>query len=259
MLMLKPLFIALTLALAAPLHAETGGLPVSGELLPGWREADGRQVAGLSIRLAPGWKTYWRAPGEGGIPPRFNWSGSSNLASVDVRYPMPKIMEQFGIQVIGYDRDVVFPLIITARDRAKPVTIRAEVEIGVCQEVCIPTTLQLRGKLPEKGTYDAAIGTSLDLQPVRSGSFSCEIEPIADGLRLSAITPQPQMSVLAAVIETRNRDIWISPSTLSRAAGNLVATVEMVPPSAQPFSLARDEVRLTVIGKDAAVEMQGCR
>ena len=44
-------------------------------LIAGWRQADGSRLAGIEIRLAPGWHTYWRAPGSAGIPPTFDWSG----------------------------------------------------------------------------------------------------------------------------------------------------------------------------------------
>lgn len=257
--MLKTLLFTLFAALAAPVHAQSNGLPVSGELLPGWRTKDGHHVAGLAIRLAPGWKTYWRAPGEGGIPPRFNWSGSTNLASVEVHYPVPKVMDQLGIPVIGYDSDVVFPLIVTARDRRQPVTIRAEIELGVCEEVCIPVALQLRGDLPVPGGPDPEISASLQSKPDQGGHMTCRIEPIADGLTLTAIISEPSLNAEAAVIEAGDSDLWISPATVSRSGGKFAATVELVPPTAQPFALARDSVRMTLIGHGRAVEFLGCR
>lgn len=257
--MLRSLTLALFASLAVPVNAQSSDLPASGDLLPGWREADGRHIAGLEIRLQPGWKTYWRSPGEGGIPPSFNWSGSANLASVDVRFPIPKVMDQYGLTAIGYDSDTVFPLIVTAKDASQPVSIRAEIEIGVCDEVCIPMTLRLKGELPVSGANDTAIRASLEHQPRPGGQFACNIEPIADGLRLIASTPEPSMETALAVVETSDVDVWVSPGTMSRSTGNLVTTVEMVPPSAQPFALARNDVRLTLIGDGAAIEMQGCR
>ena len=58
-------------------------------ILTGWRDANGTHYAALEIMLAPGWKTYWRTPGDAGIPPQFNWSGSENLSAVGVSYPVP--------------------------------------------------------------------------------------------------------------------------------------------------------------------------
>ena len=73
---------ALAALLVLPAQAQVPDSVAEIGIVPGWRDSDGRHVAGLSIRLAPGWKTYWRSPGEGGIPPVFNWSGSSNISGV---------------------------------------------------------------------------------------------------------------------------------------------------------------------------------
>ncbi len=232
---------------------------MDGELLSGWREADGRHFSGLHLKLAPGWKTYWRAPGAGGIPPRFNWSGSRNLASVEVMYPVPKVMVQNGLRSIGYDEDVVFPLIIKARDTSEPVALRGEIEVGVCEEVCIPMTLQLTAILPAEGRHDASISKSMTNQPIKAGSFKCEISPISDGLHLRAETMEARLTAEIVVIETATPGVWVSPSEMTQNGVSLVAEVEMVPPSAQPFALARSDVRMTLIGGGRAIELQGCR
>ncbi|MFX4601211.1 protein-disulfide reductase DsbD domain-containing protein, partial [Acinetobacter baumannii] len=44
---------------------------------------------GLELRLEPGWKTYWRSPGDAGFAPRLDWSGSGNLAGATLSYPAP--------------------------------------------------------------------------------------------------------------------------------------------------------------------------
>ena len=248
---------ALILMLAGP--ATAGGDPASGSILTGWRQDGGQHVAGLSVRLAPGWKTYWRAPGEGGIPPRFNWSGSSNLASVEVLYPVPRVIDQNGLRSIGYVSDVVFPLLVTPHDTSKPVRLTGEIEIGVCEDICIPLVLVVRGELPATGKHDARIAAGLKAQPRQAGNFRCEITPIADGLRLTAAADLPEMPGEIAVIETGEPGVWVSPAAMKRDGGRLMAQVEMVPPNAQPFALARSEVRMTVIGNGRAVEMTGCR
>src|SRR3954451_2214485 len=45
--------------------------------------------AGVEMKLAPGWHTYWRYPGDSGVPPEFDFSSSDNLKSATVRYPAP--------------------------------------------------------------------------------------------------------------------------------------------------------------------------
>ena len=85
-------------------------------LIAGTRTAsDGVIPAGIEIKLKPGWHTYWRYPGDAGIPPRFDFQGSQNVKSVEVRWPAPKRLPEGSVITIGYDRDVILPLAIVPR------------------------------------------------------------------------------------------------------------------------------------------------
>ena len=228
------------------------------DFMPGWRDG-GTHVAGLSIYLAPGWKTYWRSPGDSGIPPRFNWSGSSNISDVEVRFPVPQIYDQYGMRSIGYENYVTFPLLITARDSALPISLEGEVNIGVCEEVCVPVTLNVSTTLPAVGSYDRSLATILDDKPEAGGHLTCEISPIADGLRMTAVASFPRLKgEEVTIIETGDPEVWVSPPTVERQGDKLRAEVEMVAPTAKPFALARSEVRMTVIAGGRAIEMVGC-
>ena len=99
-----------SLAAATPLAANPYSDHVSVRLLSGWQQADGSHLAGLELRLAKGWKTYWRSPGDAGVPPLFSWDGSGNVASVDVIWPRPEVFYQNGLRSIGYSDHVVLPL-----------------------------------------------------------------------------------------------------------------------------------------------------
>ena len=84
------------------------------EILPGWRTASGDHVAGIKITLAPGWITYWRAPGEAGIPPQFDWSGSENLGEVGFHWPVPQIIVSNGVTTLGFEGEFILPIEVTA-------------------------------------------------------------------------------------------------------------------------------------------------
>jgi DsbC/DsbD-like thiol-disulfide interchange protein len=94
--------------------------------------------AGVEIRLKPGWHTYWRYPGDAGVPPRFDFEGSQNIKSVDVRWPAPKRLPEAGMTAIGYDRDVILPLVIVPQDPGKPVVLRLKLDYAVCEKLCVP-------------------------------------------------------------------------------------------------------------------------
>ncbi|NNE80355.1 MAG: hypothetical protein HKN18_08800 [Silicimonas sp.] len=250
--------IAAILALTSPALAQMPGELARAEIDAGWR--DGKtHVAGLTIRLAPGWKTYWRAPGDAGIPPTFNWSGSRNVADVSVQFPVPQVFDQNGMQSLGYDETVTFPLRIAVRDSNAPVRLQGEIDIGVCEEICVPLRLKVLASLPVDGNQGAALAALLNDRPETGGRLSCEIAPISDGLRLSAEVAVPRMGQgMVAVIETSNPEVWVSQPSIRRQGDMVRAEVEMVAPSARPFALARSDIRMTVIAGGRAVEMIGC-
>ncbi len=100
---------------------------------------DGLGGAGFQVELAPGAVTYWRDPGESGVPPTFDFSGSINLARAEVDYPAPKrIREPDDSEAFGYARGVVFPIRVVPLDRSKPVTLSAKVNYAVCEKICLP-------------------------------------------------------------------------------------------------------------------------
>ncbi|WP_164879633.1 protein-disulfide reductase DsbD domain-containing protein [Afifella aestuarii] len=99
---------------------------------------DGEVMAGIEIELEPGWHTYWRSPGDVGIPPRFDFSGSENLRSAQVLYPAPERYDDgTSISAVYFDR-AALPVLVTADDPAKPVVLKLSAFYGVCKDVCIP-------------------------------------------------------------------------------------------------------------------------
>ena len=103
---------------------------------------------GVEIELAEGWKTYWRMPGEAGVPPQFAWDGSGNLSGVQVSYPAPKRIPEAGAETIGYKSRVVFPFAAKAAVPGKPVLLKLEAEFGICKEICVPAQANLVLTLP---------------------------------------------------------------------------------------------------------------
>jgi DsbC/DsbD-like thiol-disulfide interchange protein len=118
-------------------------------LSAGARDGTASIRAGVEIRMARGWHTYWRYPGDAGIPPRFDWSGSSNLAAAEILWPAPtRIAVEGGIESIGYKDGVVLPVVIRPTDATKPVALRLKVDFGVCEKICIPASAKLTLDVP---------------------------------------------------------------------------------------------------------------
>src|SRR5437588_12345854 len=107
-------------------------------LLAGSRSG-GVLLGGIAFQMQPGWKTYWRNPGDSGVPPRFDFSKSDNVEAVTVLWPAPmKFDDGAGGQSLGCLKQVVLPLRIVAKNADKPVTLRASINYAVCEKLCIP-------------------------------------------------------------------------------------------------------------------------
>jgi DsbC/DsbD-like thiol-disulfide interchange protein len=100
--------------------------------------ADGFARAGVEIRLATGWKTYWRYPGDSGVPPVFDFSKSENIKSVSILWPAPHRFTDGGGASIGYKDDVMFPLHVIPEDPNRPATLRLALDYAVCEKLCVP-------------------------------------------------------------------------------------------------------------------------
>lgn len=114
-------------------------------------------TAGVQIDLADGWKTYWRMPGEAGIAPLFDWTGSRNVADVELRWPAPSRFEDASGETIGYAWRVVFPVTVRPEDPSQPVDLSLKFDYAVCNDVCIPARVDLSEELaPEPAMSSAA-------------------------------------------------------------------------------------------------------
>jgi len=153
--------------------------------------ADDRWSAGVDIRLAPGWKTYWKVPGEAGVPPQFDWSASTNVSAVKLHWPAPARFSDPGGDVIGYKHRVVFPVDVTPSDPAKPVDLALDLHYAVCDEICIPVHAELAMTLNrndiETGLFQTAIEEARQLVPGEAGDISVDslqVEKHGDGYAL---------------------------------------------------------------------------
>jgi len=100
-------------------------------------------LAGVQLRMLPGWKTYWKNPGDSGVPPAFDWSGSKNLKRAEVLYPAPHRFADAGGTAIGYDGEVVFPVRLTPERDGEPIELRLNFSYGLCKDLCIPNDVAL--------------------------------------------------------------------------------------------------------------------
>ena len=130
-------------------------------------------LAGIEVTLAEGWKTYWRMPGDAGVPPAFDWTGSTNVASLKVLYPAPSRMSEPAAETIGYKKSVLFPVEVVPKDSSRPVDLALAMQFGVCREICIPAEAKISLTLRPAGmtgTPSPAILAALERVPRQQAS-----------------------------------------------------------------------------------------
>lgn len=263
-----PIF-AVALAALAPLPVAAEGLTGTQaeiEVLPGWRAADGTHMAALRVTLAQGWKTYWRAPGEAGLPPQFDWSGSQNLADVTLHWPVPEVFTSNGMTTLGYHDELILPIEILPLDASADVDLEGALAMGICQDICMPlqtnvaAILSSAEKVPDARIVGALNGRPDSAEEAGVASARCTVEPISDGLR---VTAKIDMAAIGpremTIFEPASPEIWVSEAITHRAENMLTATADLVPPEARPFDLAPETLRLTVLASGRAVDIQGCK
>ncbi|WP_375260591.1 protein-disulfide reductase DsbD domain-containing protein [Palleronia sp.] len=260
-------FLLLMILALLPSAAHAESHAVEGfALLPGWRMEDGRHMAGLEIRLAPGWKTYWRRPGEAGIPPSFDWSGSQNVAAVRIHWPVPSVIRQSGMRSVVYKDHVILPIEVTPKNPTAPAVLRLDLDMGVCKDVCVPVEAEAEVDLsPAPVRPDARIRTALADRPFTEGEVGlaragCDVRLAPGGeARLTVQLNMPPLGAAEEIVfEPSDPELWVSEPRAHRQDGALVAVADLAAPRGRPLVLDRDALRITVLGDQGAAEIIGC-
>jgi DsbC/DsbD-like thiol-disulfide interchange protein len=219
-------------------------------------------LGGIGFQLQPGWKTYWRTPGDSGVPPRFDFSKSENVEAVTVLWPAPsKFDDGAGGHSLGYHNQFVLPLRIVAKSTDKPVMLRADINYAVCEKLCIPVEASV--ELPftsAASTEDSALLAALDTVPKpanvgdpnpltirdvkRDGKSTVLVDvvsPDAKEVNLFVEGPTPDWGLPVPKLLER------SPLGVKRFAFEL----DGVPPGVSPEGAA---LKLTLVGSDRSYE-----
>jgi DsbC/DsbD-like thiol-disulfide interchange protein len=243
------------------------GLKSAVRLMAEGREGDAATTrAALEIRLDPKFKTYWRSPGDAGVPPTFDWAASDNVAKVDVRFPAPiRFADGAGFSV-GYDRGVAFPLVVTLKDPAKPARLGLKLNYAVCETLCIPVEADVKLAIPHR--RDAAARRIIDEEEARV-PVTTTLGSAAKGLAVTDLRVEAAQGrgELVAVIKAdggaRLGDVfaeapglWLfgRPQIETGAGGNFVARLPIEDrPKEMPAGTL--PLTLTVVSSDAAIEV----
>jgi DsbC/DsbD-like thiol-disulfide interchange protein len=221
--------------------------------------------AGIEIRLKKGWHTYWRYPGDAGVPPRFDFAGSQNIKSIEVLWPAPQRIPEQGLVTIGYTGDVILPLAIVPQNSGEPIKLRLKLDYAVCETLCVPAEGKAEltlsgGPSPHDGALTAAEarlphkaavgeGSTLAIKSVRREAAGSRARVLVDvaaspaaAVALFAEGPTPEWALPVPVA------VDGAPKGLQRFAFDL----DGAPPGATYDGAA---IALTAVAGDAAIEV----
>jgi DsbC/DsbD-like thiol-disulfide interchange protein len=219
-------------------------------------------LGGIALQLQPGWKTYWRTPGDSGVPPRFDFSRSDNIEAVTILWPAPtKFPDGAGGHSLGYEKHVVLPLRIVVKNPDKAVTLRAAINYAVCEKLCIPIEANPELDFTSvASTEDSALFAALDTVPKpanigdpnpltirdvkRDGKLGVVVDvvsPDTGEVNLFVEGPTPDWSLPVPKL------LEHGPAGVKRFAFDL----DGLPPGANPEGAA---LKLTLVGADRSYE-----
>ncbi|HJS31791.1 MAG TPA: protein-disulfide reductase DsbD domain-containing protein [Alphaproteobacteria bacterium] len=224
--------------------------------------ATGTLRLGLEFQLASGWKTYWRAPGDAGFPPRADWDGSSNVVDVAMRWPAPARFELFGLDTFGYGDQVVFPLDVRVARPGEPVKLAAKVDYLICEKICIPYTAELNLTLPAGAANPSPHAHLIDRFNARvpgdGGGAGLAIERASwSGGKDPAIVvgSRAMTPFVAPDVYVEGPDGWSFGRAEARLSdGGARAILRLPLRAGGKESLAGREVRLTLVDGDRSAE-----
>jgi DsbC/DsbD-like thiol-disulfide interchange protein len=219
-------------------------------------------LGGIAFQLQPGWKTYWRTPGDSGVPPRFDFTKSDNIEAVTVLWPAPmRFDDGAGGVSLGYHDQIVLPLRIVPKNADKPVTLRAEVNYAVCEKLCIPVEANVELAFNSvASTEDSALFAALDTVPKPANVGDPNPLTIRDVKR----DGKDKVLVDVATPDDRNLNLFVEGPTPDWGLP-VPKLVAQSPPGVKRFAFALDGVppgvnpegaalKLTLVGGERAYE-----
>jgi DsbC/DsbD-like thiol-disulfide interchange protein len=220
--------------------------------------------AGVEIRLDPGWKTYWRDPGDSGVPPTFDFSGSENVKSVTVLWPAPeRFPDGAGGHSIGYVGRLVLPLHVVQQDPAKHSSLHVKLGYAVCANLCVPAEATLALALSGDGAEEAALEKEELRVPRRVapgagkglGVISAHREPAGEHERVTVEVAAPKDAPLDLFVEGPTPDWSLplpEPSGTEGERRRFTFDLDGLPPGASAKDVT---LTFTAVSGDAAIEV----
>lgn len=158
---------------------------------------------GLQVTLQPGWKIYWRSPGDAGLPTQISIDeAASSEMKLTMTYPLPERFSLFGLDTYGYGDSVTFPVRLTGHSPGQPLELQAYLDALVCSDICVPFNGPLAVRLPA-----GAVRPSIYAREIARASALVPRETFSLGLSIDSVTYDQKLDSL--FVQLKNMDILI--------------------------------------------------
>ena len=220
--------------------------------------------AGLQFQLEPGWKIYWRSPGDSGSPPVPDFARSENVAEVEMRWPAPqRFFELAELQTVGYLDETVFPLSIRLERPGEAVTLRASIDYQACEKICIPFSAELSLDLPAGEATPTGFSQLIERYEERvprdGGLAGIEVlsagvvgVPPAQSIQVSLKSPEPFET--ADMFVEAPSPFRIPAGETSLAANGTELTLRAPVEARGDVDLTGEQITITVVSGDRSIE-----
>jgi DsbC/DsbD-like thiol-disulfide interchange protein len=238
------------------------------EIIDGWQKKNGEYQTSLLFLLNPGWKTYWRNPGESGLKPSFDWSKSQNLDSANVLWPHPLIFNETGIVIYGFKSQLLLPILIKPDQAFKNTDLNLKLEFGVCSEICIPILANLSKPNIGNGSQQEILQIRKainDLPKIATEQqrkkIKCKIEPkkkiINLAFKSNLITTIKKNTY--AILEYNDPSIWFTSQTSKLVGKDLFVSANINQFNDTNLMIDRNKVQITLINEGSNLTVLGCK
>ena len=255
--------LASTVASAAPVGAAgMASQPSTARIIDAGPAAElgapGLRLAGIAVTLDPNFITYWRTPGDAGVPPAFDFTGSTNVKAARIEYPAPHKFDEAGAEAFGYSDGVIFPLLITPQDPAQPIALDLAFDYAVCANVCLPAKAHLRAALDGPPSSEAGLvrGALAEVPQAREvgGAEPLRIDRVTPegngGFTVEATTPDAGATLFA-----ESPDGWFFKASAGSPRPNGRVAFSVILLDKPSGTLPTTPLRLTLVGSSGSIEV----
>ena len=238
---------------------------VSAKITDGWIEKDQKLIFGLKIDLNKNWKTYWRLPGNAGLEPLFTFDKSENVLAAKIMWPSPIIFGEESLWSIGYKDSVLLPIEVTPIDTSKPIKLEIQADIGVCEDVCVPVTLNVSYfATPGQNQENYEILGAILSEPIKSDDIGfqppqCSIkngELVMEFNEKNVNTGIENIELF--VIEVGSSVFYVNSKKAYFFDDRITVSTKNSLETELPGVISRETIKTTIIGSNQSLEFVGC-